>query len=784
MLRRTFLGYSAGIFSGSGANALDGATLPRAVKNSANTPVDASLTRNREDDLERLATQLASDNANLRALLSATPLDNFAALRRLTRLDGQNVITVTGGKRPGDGLGGTFIYDPEDLAMEDDGSSVIVCADGARWKRVSESAGSVPSLIYAQAGAESGAYPVDSTVSIRGFKKPGDGGEFVGVVEAANNTRNPLAGRLSPSGPAVSTRMWGDDAGAIKRAIEYGSPVVEVTGFTVIDSISAVMQANLRLVFHPNAVLQCEGGGAEIAFSIDTNGYDLVIEGSGLIDGRNEVPIIGQIVNNTPTESRLTMRGGPIWRNAYRRASRRKGSAAGLWIRGLIRASLQGVVIENVSREAGGGRRGKAGSSGLVLFNKKVNSQRYWPVAPEIINCRCDNVTSEEIVGTRTNTDCDALKINTGGSSNPVMASNRCVIRNFSALNPRGRAIKTQSANVDIDGVFIQIEDGKPSIERGGSLINCQSSPILRLANVEAFITAHQEINWFNNQYQGSLIGLYTGKNNSRPATIATISNVTATVSANVGTGFKTLIGAESGYSRDRPTALTATNVNCHAETKYLLMTAIANDDATQFYSLTNVTAKKIAVSAVGHNARRDQQNRIYLTNCGHDGPEVPAITLKSNPRVIPKVPIEGFGLRNIASASASAFDNNAAPARIQTIAPTANGMGGAVNFETAVIGDEETYVCRPSGASPGRGLVFIGTNHTSDTQAAFAAGGLELILLNGAGGGLYAIGNGINPDADGKINVWLAPGADGRSCLHIKNRIGSKRTFTITYQG
>src|SRR3546814_12176709 len=58
----------------------------------------------------------------------------MAALRDATD-PGVTEATTLGYYTPGDGAGGSFIYDPLDTTSADDGGSVIVGATGMRWQR-------------------------------------------------------------------------------------------------------------------------------------------------------------------------------------------------------------------------------------------------------------------------------------------------------------------------------------------------------------------------------------------------------------------------------------------------------------------------------------------------------------------------------------------------------------------------------------------------------------------------------------------------------------------------
>lgn len=70
-------------------------------------------------------------------------------------------------------------------------------------------------LAGAQAAATSGAAPVNAHVTVYGHFNPGDGGDFIGVVHASDQSGNPNGGRIRPvDGTAVTPQMYGGDLAA------------------------------------------------------------------------------------------------------------------------------------------------------------------------------------------------------------------------------------------------------------------------------------------------------------------------------------------------------------------------------------------------------------------------------------------------------------------------------------------------------------------------------------------------------------------------------------------
>lgn len=70
------------------------------------------------------------NNLNFGSVVVA--VNNIAALRTVLKTATTGVI-VRGYTAPGDGGGGTYVYNPNDTTSADNGGSIIVAADGGRW---------------------------------------------------------------------------------------------------------------------------------------------------------------------------------------------------------------------------------------------------------------------------------------------------------------------------------------------------------------------------------------------------------------------------------------------------------------------------------------------------------------------------------------------------------------------------------------------------------------------------------------------------------------------------
>lgn len=130
------------------------------------------------DDVGRLRTALTKIDANL----SAAIVNNVASIRAASR-DGANVIRTKGYYSAGDGGHGDYWYDSSDTSSPDNNITIIVGADGARWRLLTDSG----ELNLRQAGAK-GDGSTDDSARIQAALNAGFTSVFVpdGVYLADN----------------------------------------------------------------------------------------------------------------------------------------------------------------------------------------------------------------------------------------------------------------------------------------------------------------------------------------------------------------------------------------------------------------------------------------------------------------------------------------------------------------------------------------------------------------------------------------------------------------------
>jgi hypothetical protein len=104
----------------------------------------------------------------------------------------------------------------------------------------------------------------------------------------------------------------------------------------------------------------------------------------------------------------------------------------------------------------------------------------------------------------------------------------------------------------------------------------------------------------------------------------------------------------------------------------------------------------------------------------------------------------------------------------------------GALSVQSVAIADDGTHAFDRRGVTANRLLVAISVNYDSASQAILACGDDDVYVIAArTPNDFEASTTGSNPDIDGKINVWFV---DNK--LRIKNRLGSSRTFTLSFLG
>ncbi|WP_186259166.1 hypothetical protein [Burkholderia gladioli] len=118
-------------------------------------------------------------------------VDSIAALRALNHTFYQRAF-VTGDAEPTDGGGGAYQYDPDDTSSLDNGATIIVANDGARWKLQGASAGKAYSQIPL--------YP--QTFGAYATRQEGGRGGMASLAKGA------IGAYASDNNPVFSSQLW------------------------------------------------------------------------------------------------------------------------------------------------------------------------------------------------------------------------------------------------------------------------------------------------------------------------------------------------------------------------------------------------------------------------------------------------------------------------------------------------------------------------------------------------------------------------------------------------
>lgn len=717
----------------------------------------------------------------------STVLQDVADLAAFTRNTELGVVTMGNAVEGDIGLTYVWYYDPSDTTSTTLYPAVTVGADGARWKV----AGPFIATTLAHANNMATVVPNGVEIIVKSHTTIGDGGGFTGTKISSADSKYPGDGFIQPTGEA-NPAMWGAsasatasvNAGAIEKAIGSGLSSVVIKGNYSVDSIDATLIANATINFDNSTVLTRNDFGDYMMFRCDLAGFDLNITGGGVVDGDNKAPILVEFYNSVTTTSALNIERGPQWTNAYKRVLDGVGDTAGMQVRGRIQPTLRSVHVSNIDREIGAGVLGSSGSQGISIYQLNVGGTDYYPLSPEILDCRIDNVSSGEPQGGVNNADCDALLCFTGaGAIASGFAEDRCTVKNLKALNFKGRAIKLQSGMFDIDGVDFDIDNIFP-ITAGFQVVNCQVSGAGVIRGVRGTVQKGGSGDPFSSGYLGAIVSLYDAIDYGRATQSVSISDISVTCEVDAGEGFNSILEATTGHTVARTGATNMMNAVVHGSVNYLA--TFPPMSVQRAYNFQNIYANEIATAATATPTGGTTNPRVSMDMCGHFGSEVMACEERGTGNAS-RVTIDARALTNIedhAPGLSSTYEGRGI-LYAKTIGGNKTSLGGLINVETEVLADDTTHAFRPCGYSVGTGLILIGTGFANrGGQTVLRADGSNLTEIDAYASTLFEIGSGSNPDVDGKINVWFANNADGLSVLHLKNRIGSSRSFIMVHIG
>lgn len=495
--------------------------------------------------------------------------------------------------------------------------------------------------------------------------------------------------------------------------------------------------------------------GAEITYMVllTLNSNDLTMKGPLTFDANLKARCalrVNNSVANMSLAASVTM-DGVYGINAYSTDTVGHTGSNGILIYGgYKKVYLTRCGAINVSRAAGVGLSGSQGSGGVTVTGTVMTS---YPKEVVVIDPYIDSVISEEADGAANNLDCDGLAVfgpnATANGGKRVDTS--FTVRGGRFRNCRGRSIKSQMESNMVDGpTFIRDSTSLRSITVGmevdfqygsGTLKNwrCNYSPLVDGSTPfgDSFVIVQATARNYTSisadgegdvkVESGEIINNVPYATDAIPYVLSLTSTQTGGVNgkfANVSVkgltflgegGINGLVYGDVGFVRQLNTS-----DNYIYKLGVALVYTTANADGCKWTALNNV----IPNSSGATLWKAFTGNPPTLIQCGNN--------------------------------------------------PNFNGAATYDLGESVSLVDDASYVFANHGATT-MGIYAIKNNFNQTSQALFIFHSTIIDL----GGGLtttVAYGNGVNPDTDGKLNVWRD--ANGR--VNIKNRLGSTRIFTL----
>ncbi|NMY06139.1 hypothetical protein HBO12_24585 [Pseudomonas sp. WS 5059] len=158
-------------------------------------------------------------------------VDSIVALRALSS-SGNQRATVIGYYNKGDGGGGNYYVDPADTASVDNGGTVIVATDGARWKLATTDVVDIRQFGARNGSAASSSAEIQKTFDEGGSKSAADGVYLLGSTVSYDHS---AADFPHTGAPSKRLTFLGNSLGNTIFEVATGVPI----GFQLIGGISA-----------------------------------------------------------------------------------------------------------------------------------------------------------------------------------------------------------------------------------------------------------------------------------------------------------------------------------------------------------------------------------------------------------------------------------------------------------------------------------------------------------------------------------------------------------------
>lgn len=606
---------------------------------------------------------------------------------------------------------------------------------------------------------------------------------FTGSV--ATNVEAKLAQTVSVKDFGAIGNGVTNDASAFQKALEVGASNVYVpTGtYAISSNVNATLISDVVL-YGPGKIQYTGATNNVLPFlAVETAGFSFSVDGLSF-NGDNKVST-GLRVYNTAAVVLDTLPNCTINNCTFYNF---RMNVAGIWNQAVyIAGSFQLVNISNnrvrnITRAAGTGSPGSSGTSGIEVVN--YDATRFIRECLHYGNSY-SNITGDDLVGSANNVDYDGFKF---FAPNPSTNSGQYVQSTVNSYgntyrNCRGRALKIQAlGNVNNETV---VRDADYTIFGGSVEINFQYG-VGSVTNCQFIYTPYGGVSPI--QTSLSLVSFYQGTDYTENTGSAVVNGIQVFNSITSGgdISYIVLAGVGTGVAVPAKPLVSVSNVSVNAQAVNAIA-SIGYDAGTYgTLRLDNIVVPKLnncAVTTSGTDTNFD----IVATNVVNiDGVTTPA---NAKPFVLTGTftPVV-FGGGLIGSMN-QGFLNAYAVSSSTNKGPTIAGgalsdplarAGGAVSVQSLALVDDASSSFESRFYTISRGLFCVSANYDYTTQGVFATGSNQIYTIAAQASNLFEVSTtGLNPDVDGKINLWYNTGV-----LNIKNRLGGSYVFTVTFIG
>jgi hypothetical protein len=475
-----------------------------------------------------------------------------------------------------------------------------------------------------------------------------------------------------------------------------------------------------------------------------------------------------------------------------------KMNTASIWnLAAYIAGSFERVevlrnTVRNITRAAGTGVPGTAGTTGIYVTNYDANK---WVRSCIHEGNSYTNITGGDLVASANNVDFDGFKFyapppTDNDNIDATVSSyspSTCRSSNNTYRNVRGRAVKIQAVST-VTGEKI-VRDAGYTITGGSTEINLQygagtvrdceffykdyagpSSPIQTAGH--SLVVFFQGA-WYDEDHGGTSVSGIRVYNN---------------IKTGVGNNIAQLVNCQTGagvIAKDR-LLVRVSDITVNRGDVDWLLTLSGDTGADGLIVLEDVSVPKVTYSAIGTNYTNPSFKLLARGIYNLDGVTTPGNAKKfisdlSGPGadIAWSGVLDGHSTHGFLNTYNRGADFNAAPMLVNG-ALTGTGLGGALSVQTIRLADDASHTFERRFFNSGRGLIAVSVDFDYTTQGLFAVGSNGVYQIAAHASDLFTPSTtGSNTDTDGQLNLWFTGGA-----LSVKNRLGGTYSVTVAFLG